>query len=63
MEVIFPSFISMSNKPFAQMKARYDTSKIEPNKNIALKIEWTPTEIEERQRILAQYAVKIWKKD
>lgn len=55
--------ISMSNKPFEQKKARYVESKIEPNKDIALNIDWNGQAIEERQKRLLGYALKIWKKN
>jgi len=53
---------SISNKPFDAKKQRYKDSKIEPNKELAINNVWTTTEIEDRQRLFADYALQIWKK-
>ena len=57
-----PANISISNKAFDVKKQRYVDSKIEPNKDLATKSSWTATEIEDRQKSFASYALKIWKK-
>lgn len=57
-----PANISISNKTFDVKKQRYVDSKIEPNKDLATKASWTATEIEDRQKSFASYALKIWKK-
>ena len=53
---------SISNKNFEEKKQRYTESKIEPNKQISSFEVWTPTQIDERQEMFANYALKIWKK-
>ncbi len=53
---------SISNKPFAEKKAGYAASKIEPNSRLSLYSEWGASEITNRQKELAKYALKIWKK-
>lgn len=57
-----PANISISNKAFDVKKQRYVDSKIEPNKDLATNASWTATEIEDRQKSFASYALKIWKK-
>lgn len=51
-----------SNKPFAEKKTKYKVSKIEPNKQVCEYSEWNSDQIDDRQKKLAEYAVKIWKK-
>lgn len=51
----------ISNKPFKEKQKKYQSSKIELNKYFSKLKSWGPKEIEERQRKLANYAVKIWK--
>ncbi len=53
--------VKISNKPFNDKKARYKESKIEPNPKIADFENWGANEIEERQKELTKFAVKIWK--
>ena len=57
-----PKNISISNKIFDIKKATYATSKIEPNKELANSASWTLNEIDARQNLFANYALKIWKK-
>lgn len=52
---------SNSNKPFADKKETYKTSLIKPNSEIADYSSWGVNEIKERQKKLAQDALKIWK--
>lgn len=54
--------ISIHNDVFDVKKEEYKKSKIEPNKEILQYTEWTPVEIEDRQRTLASYALHIWPK-
>ena len=52
---------SISNKDFDTKKSRYLSSKIDPNKEIANNPVWTPSEIDARQNLFADYALLIWK--
>lgn len=54
--------ISLSNKPFSEKKDGYLKSKIEPNAKVAQLSQWGPAEIEDRQKELCEYALKIWSK-
>ena len=54
--------ISIHNDLFDSKKAEYKKSKIEPNHDLLSYTEWTPKEIEDRQKTLTQYALKIWSK-
>lgn len=54
--------VSISNNPFNDKREVYKKSKIEPNKDICNYDEWNKFAIEDRQKQLAQYALKIWKK-
>lgn len=51
-----------SNKPFEEKKTKYERSKIEPNKQVSEYTKWESDQIEDRQKKLAEYAIKIWKK-
>lgn len=51
----------MQNKPFAIKKDYFEKSQIRPNEEIAKKTCWGRSEIEERQVVLAGYALKLWK--
>ena len=55
--------IRKSNHIFEIKKEAYIKSKIEPNHEIAIYEEWGKETIEERQKRLAEYAVKIWNFD
>jgi len=57
-----PINIEISNKPFLDKVNGYTESKIEPNAEVAEKMQWTAKEIEERQVALAELALKIWEK-
>ena len=50
----------ISNKPFAYKKNLYKKSLIKPNQDLQKYDEWTPKQIEERQKELAEIALKIW---
>ena len=54
--------ISISNKPFELKKEIYTKSFIEPNRDLGNYGEWNSEEIEDRQKKLAELAIKIWKK-
>lgn len=58
-----PLNISISNLPFDSKKESYKLSKIEPNNLVAKCDIWDKDQIIERQRLLADYAVKIWRKE
>ncbi|HBM99257.1 MAG TPA: DUF262 domain-containing protein [Ruminococcus sp.] len=51
-----------SNKPFDEKKDLYKKSIIEPNKQVCEYTKWELDQIEDRQKKLAEYAIKIWKK-
>lgn len=51
---------SISNKPFLDKRHVYESSKVEPNKEIAKFKKWDRKAINARQKKLAEYAVKIW---
>ena len=53
---------SIHNDLFDVKKVEYKKSKIEPNHDLLKYDNWSPKEIEERQKDLAQYALNIWKK-
>ena len=53
---------AISNLPFAAKKKVYAESKIDPNYELPNKSEWTPKEIEERQKKFAEIALEIWPK-
>ena len=54
---------SISKKSFNYKKENaYKDSKIEPNRDLLQYASWGSKEIEERQKILSGYALKIWKK-
>lgn len=55
-----PINISISNKPFDQKKSGYQSSKIEPNKDIAQYNSWDANTIIDRQKRLVAYALAIW---
>ena len=50
-----------SNHTFAEKKEAYKKSKIETTNSLTKYDEWTPTQIEERQKELAKIALEIWK--
>ena len=54
--------IKASNKSFDEKKPEYMKSKIEPNADIAKYSHWDENSIISRQKEMATYAVKIWKK-
>lgn len=53
--------IKASNKLFVEKKEMYKESKILPNPDIYEYESWGAAEIENRQRKLCQYALKIWR--
>ena len=57
-----PLNISISNGPFDSKKESYRLSKIEPNNLVAKCDTWDKEQIIARQKLLADYAVKIWEK-
>jgi hypothetical protein len=50
----------VGNKPFKEKIATYAEAPLELTKEIANEVEWTPDEIEKRQKILAKLAIKVW---
>lgn len=50
----------LSNSPFSVKREKLAQSNLEMNKEISREAEWTPTQIEERSRRLAERAVEIW---
>jgi hypothetical protein len=50
----------LSNDPFQKKRQIFQDSNLEMNKEIAKQDEWTPTQIEERGKRLAERAIKIW---
>ena len=57
-----PLNMSISNGPFESKKDSYRLSKIEPNSLVAECNTWDREQIIARQKLLADYAVKIWSK-
>ena len=53
---------SISNKLFSEKKGSYNSSQIKPNDELQQYEQWTPNEIDDRQKKLAEYAVNIWPK-
>ena len=49
-----------SNRTFEEKKQQYAQSLIKPNQDLVKYSKWTPREIEERQKNLADVALKIW---
>ena len=52
---------AIKNRKFDYKKKYYQDSKIEPNKDVVKESSWTVKQIEDRQKLLCQYAVEIWK--
>ena len=50
----------MQNNPFEDKKVFFAQSEIKPNQEIAKQTAWGKTEIENRQKQLAEYALNIW---
>lgn len=50
-----------SNAPFVDKKKYYKKSLIKPNQNLLQYNQWTPAEIEDRQKNLAKLALEIWR--
>lgn len=50
-----------SNAPFVDKKEYYKKSLIKPNQNLLQYNQWTPAEIEDRQKNLAKLALEIWR--
>ena len=50
----------ISNKSFKDKKIEYQKSLIKPNSELVKYDEWTPKQIEDRQKELADIALKIW---
>lgn len=57
-----PLNMSISNGSFESKKESYRLSKIEPNNLVAECDTWDKDQINARQKLLANYAVKIWSK-
>ena len=50
----------LSNSPFSVKRGKYAQSNVEMNKEISRETEWTPAQIEERGKKLAQRALELW---
>ncbi len=50
----------LSNSPFQEKRRILAESNVEMNKEIARETEWTPAQIDERSRRLAERALEIW---
>lgn len=53
--------VAISNDVFDKKKDKYKKSKIEPNQEIAKEKVWGKAQIEKRQQMLTEVALKIWK--
>lgn len=51
---------NIGNKGFKIKKTAFEDSKFELSKGVAKYIEWGPSQIDERQKFLAEIAVKAW---
>ena len=53
--------VAADNAPFEEKKEVYRQSRIEMSRSLEELSEWTTRTIEERQRVLAQFAVQVWR--
>ena len=53
--------VAANNASFEEKKVIYQQSRIEMTRSLAESPEWSTRTIEERQRVLAQTAVQVWR--